>query len=77
MFAPIFLQLLEYIDADQLPTYLGGECRKCGGNCLPFAEDAIAEAMADSAVVHESEKSEMESEVWCMCKNHTNRLLSE
>lgn len=32
-------KLAEYIDLDQLPTYLGGNCSRCGGCCLPFGDE--------------------------------------
>ena len=41
--------LLEHIDADQLPTFCGGSCRACGGNCMPHKQGASGPAdVADS-----------------------------
>jgi hypothetical protein len=33
--------LLEEIDADQLPIYLGGSCQQCGGNCFPYKDGGL------------------------------------
>ncbi len=36
------MQLLEEIDLDQLPVFLGGTCEECNGNCIPTGGQANA-----------------------------------